>query len=93
MAPKVMLFDEPTSALDGESAAAVIDAIDAISEGRTTLLVTHDLRLAARADRVATISGGRVSEIGTPTTLLHADGWFAAAHARQTGRGQHVLAG
>lgn len=89
----LLILDEPTSALDGESAAAVIDAIDAISEGRTTLLVTHDLRLAAQADRVATISGGRVSEIGTPTKLLHSDGWFAAAHSRQTGRGQHVIAG
>jgi ATP-binding cassette subfamily B protein len=89
----LLILDEPTSALDGESAATVIDAIDAISEGRTTLLVTHDLRLAAQADRVATISGGRVSEIGPPTTLLHSDGWFAAAHARQTGRGQHVLSG
>jgi ATP-binding cassette subfamily B protein len=89
----LLILDEPTSALDGESAAAVIDAIEAISEGRTTLLVTHDLRLAARADRVATIAGGRVSEIGTPTALLHAGGWFAAAHARQTGGGPRVVVG
>lgn len=89
----LLILDEPTSALDGESAAAVINAIEAISEGRTTLLVTHDLRLATRADRVATIAGGRVSEIGRPATLLRAGGWFAAAHARQTSRGPHVLAG
>jgi ATP-binding cassette subfamily B protein len=89
----VLILDEPTSALDGESAAVVIDAIEAISEGRTTLLVTHDLRLAARADRVASLAGGRVLEIGTPGALLHAGGWFAATHARQTGEGPRVVAG
>ena len=42
----VLILDEPTNGLDGQSAAAVIAAIDAVSEGRTTLLVTHDLALA-----------------------------------------------
>ena len=88
----VLILDEPTNGLDGQSAAAVIAAIDAVSEGRTTLLVTHDLSLATRFDRIVTLEGGRVSETGTPDALRRAGGWFAATSARQVGASPHAVA-
>ena len=87
----VLILDEPTTGLDRESEASVIAAIDAISEWRTTLLITHDLALAARCDRVVTISDGQVAEAGHASTLRAAGGWFAAAEARQTGRRPYAV--
>jgi ATP-binding cassette subfamily B protein len=87
----VLILDEPTTGLDRESEASVIAAIDAISEWRTTLLITHDLALAARCDRVVTLSGGRVAEADHATRLRVNGGWFATAEARQTGRRAHAL--
>jgi ABC-type histidine transport system ATPase subunit len=65
--PKVMLFDEPTSALDPELQAEVIRVIKLLAEeGRTMLLVTHDMDLARSiADRVVFLHLGRIEEEGT----------------------------
>ncbi len=51
----MMLLDEPTASLDRVSADAVTQAISALSVGQTTLVVTHDRRLAEIADRVVTL--------------------------------------
>jgi ABC-type histidine transport system ATPase subunit len=65
--PRVMLFDEPTSALDPELQVEVIRVIKLLAEeGRTMLLVTHDMDLAkAIAHRVVFLHLGRIEEEGT----------------------------
>ena len=72
MEPKALLFDEPTSALDPELEQEVIRVIKALAdEGRTMLLVTHDMRLAADvADHVVFLHQGRIEEEGPPATLF-----------------------
>jgi ABC-type multidrug transport system fused ATPase/permease subunit len=57
-APLVVL-DEPTADLDAESAARIGDAVETIRAGRTVLLIAHRPELAARADRIVRIDGGR----------------------------------
>jgi ATP-binding cassette, subfamily C, bacterial CydD len=59
-APLVVL-DEPTAHLDADTAATVGDAITRLTAGRTTLLIAHDARLAARAERTVTLQHGRAS--------------------------------
>lgn len=65
--PKVMLFDEPTSALDPELEGEVLRVIKLLAdEGRTMLLVTHNIRFARDvSDRVLFLEGGLVAEQGT----------------------------
>jgi putative ABC transport system ATP-binding protein len=60
--PRILFADEPTGNLDQETGAQVIDLLVELNrEARTTLvLVTHDLALAGRAQRVVRLSGGRV---------------------------------
>ncbi|MEU0534157.1 ATP-binding cassette domain-containing protein [Amycolatopsis tolypomycina] len=59
--PRVLLADEPTSALDAATAGAVLDALDRRrARGLAVLLVTHDERLAERADRVLRIEEGQL---------------------------------
>jgi polar amino acid transport system ATP-binding protein len=72
MEPRALLFDEPTSALDPELEQEVIRVIkDLAEEGRTMLLVTHDMRLAADVSHhVVFLHEGRVEEEGTPQTLF-----------------------
>ncbi len=74
MEPKALLFDEPTSALDPELEQEVVRVIrDLAAEGRTMLIVTHDMRLAADvSDHVVFLHQGRVEEEGPPATLFGA---------------------
>jgi len=72
MDPEVLLFDEPTSALDPELVGEVLRVIRSLAEeGRTMLLVTHELGFAYHvASRVLFIAEGVIHEQGTPDQIL-----------------------
>ena len=72
MEPELLLFDEPTSALDPELVGEVLRVIRALAEeGRTMLLVTHELGFAYHfANRVLFIADGVIHEAGTPDEVL-----------------------
>ncbi|MCC5958183.1 ABC transporter ATP-binding protein [Roseinatronobacter sp. S2] len=72
MEPAALLFDEPTSALDPELEQEVVRVIKALAhEGRTMLIVTHDMRLAADvSDHVVFLHDGRIEEQGPPESLF-----------------------
>ena len=74
MEPRALLFDEPTSALDPELEQEVARVIRALAEeGRTMILVTHDMRLAADcSDCVVFLHRGLVEEEGPPDRLFGA---------------------
>ncbi|MCD9149591.1 ABC transporter ATP-binding protein [Pseudophaeobacter flagellatus] len=70
--PSVMLFDEPTSALDPELVGEVLTVIrDLAAEGRTMLLVTHEMRFAREvADHVVYLYQGQIEEQGPPAEVF-----------------------
>ncbi|MEM7216282.1 MAG: ATP-binding cassette domain-containing protein [Pseudomonadota bacterium] len=72
MEPKAMLFDEPTSALDPELEAEVVKVIkDLAKEGRTMIIVTHDMKLARDvANHVVFLHQGVIEEQGTPDEVF-----------------------
>ena len=74
MEPEALLFDEPTSALDPELEQEVVKVIkDLASEGRTMLIVTHDMKLAADvSDHVVFLHQGLIEEEGAPGALFGA---------------------
>ncbi|HMF95369.1 MAG TPA: ABC transporter ATP-binding protein [Vicinamibacterales bacterium] len=63
--PSVLILDEPTASLDPATERQVADGYDRIMRGRTTILITHRMTLAARADRVLTLTADGVIEDGT----------------------------
>jgi ABC-type multidrug transport system fused ATPase/permease subunit len=74
--PAVLVLDEPTAALDTTSEAQVIEGYSAIMRGRTTIVISHRLELARKADRVIVLDRGRVVEEGPPEELLARRGAF-----------------
>ncbi|MEM1372923.1 MAG: ATP-binding cassette domain-containing protein [Pseudomonadota bacterium] len=74
MEPKALLFDEPTSALDPELEQEVIRVIrDLAEEGRTMIIVTHDMAMARDvSNHVVFLHQGRIEEEGDPATLFNA---------------------
>ena len=74
MEPQALLFDEPTSALDPELEQEVIKVIkDLAAEGRTMMIVTHDMKLAADvSDHTVFLHQGLIEEQGPPETLFGA---------------------
>jgi len=73
----VLLLDEATSALDAESERAVQDAVDGLSQGRTTLIVAHRLATVKKADRIIVLDQGRVVAQGQHDTLVSQEGLYA----------------
>ena len=72
MEPEALLFDEPTSALDPELEQEVVRVIKSLAEeGRTMLIVTHDMKMAADvSDHVVFLHKGKIEEEGAPDTLF-----------------------
>jgi ABC-type multidrug transport system fused ATPase/permease subunit len=66
----VLILDEPTSALDSESEAELLEALDRLMQGRTTLIIAHRLSTIRRAGRAAVLHDGRLIGVGPHERLL-----------------------
>ncbi|QHG18197.1 ABC transporter ATP-binding protein [Nostoc sp. ATCC 53789] len=80
----ILILDEPTTGLDQGNEKAIVDALQRLSQNRTTFLITHDLYLATRADIILYIENGQVLEQGTHLELMQQNGCYAALYQMQT---------
>lgn len=73
----LLILDEPTSSLDKENRYAVLQALDAISAGQTTIMITHDLEQIEHADMILHIENGQLIERGSHAELMTSGGSYA----------------
>lgn len=81
--PPILVLDEATSALDSFTEKEIQDALDRVSEGRTTLVIAHRLSTVVNADEIIVLDKGLIVERGHHRDLLAAGGVYAAMWNRQ----------
>ncbi|MDP9428681.1 MAG: ABC transporter ATP-binding protein/permease [Actinomycetota bacterium] len=79
--PDLLVLDEATSAVDPATERRLTQALDRLTDGRTTLTIAHRLSTAERADEVLVVDAGRVVQRGSHAELVDAEGPYARLHA------------
>lgn len=80
----IVILDEPTVGLDNESEHLVREALDRLTQGRTSFLISHDLRAVENADQIFFIEKGKVKEQGTHAELMQIDARYAKLYRLQS---------
>ncbi|HEV2222227.1 MAG TPA: peptidase domain-containing ABC transporter [Candidatus Acidoferrales bacterium] len=74
--PKILVLDEATSNVDSETERAIMDCLGLNTQLRTTILITHRITTAARANRIIVLENGSVVEIGNHQELMSQAGRY-----------------
>lgn len=82
----ILILDEPMTGLDARSEAKVQEALSRLMSGKTSFLITHDLRAVAGADLVLVLEDGRIVEQGTPRDLITRGNQYRRLHDLKTGK-------
>ena len=81
--PAILILDEATSALDNTTEIMIQQALDELCRGRTTIVVAHRLSTIKRANSIAVISEGRITEQGTHEELMNLGGTYKHLYSLQ----------
>jgi ATP-binding cassette subfamily B protein/subfamily B ATP-binding cassette protein MsbA len=87
----ILILDEPTSAMDAVTEALLLDALQRLMKGRTTLMIAHRMSTVAHAHRIVALENGAIVEAGTPAELRRRGGVYARYHALQVAPGATVV--
>jgi len=79
----ILILDEATSSLDTQSERRIQDALNALMQDRTTLVIAHRLSTVEKADKIIVLDAGRIVESGTHGELLALNGEYAALYRMQ----------
>lgn len=84
----ILILDEPTSALDVETERLLLEALQRLMQGRTTIIIAHRLSTIRNADKIVVIKEGRIVEQGTHNELITLGGFYAYLYGIQFGETQ-----
>jgi len=80
----ILILDEPTAGLDAEAENIVMQALERLMRGRTTIMIAHQLATVRRANRIYVLDGGEIVEVGTHEELVAQGGTYKRAFQLQT---------
>lgn len=86
----LLLLDEPTSALDSQSEAQVQNAMNAVMQNRTVLVIAHRLSTVRQANRIIVLDQGSIVESGSHEELLGRDGVYRKLYLKNFEEEQHT---
>jgi ATP-binding cassette subfamily B protein len=90
--PPVLILDEATSALDSRTESEIQTTLQAVEEGRTTIVIAHRLSTIVHADEIVVLEAGRIAERGSHAALLARGGLYAEMWTRQASEREEALA-
>lgn len=82
----ILILDEPSTGLDAESTDQVLQALRKLMNGKTTIIISHELNLIRNADKIIVIKEGEIEQMGTHDELIRAGGLYANLYAMQSGQ-------
>ena len=81
----ILILDEPTSSIDSRTEAVILEALERLMEGRTTIVIAHRLSTLRSVDEILVMSHGELVEQGTHEELVEQDGLYRELWEAQTG--------
>jgi ABC-type multidrug transport system fused ATPase/permease subunit len=81
----ILILDEPTSSIDSKTELVILDALDRLMAGRTSLMIAHRLSTVRGADQIIVVNRGRIAETGTHEELLTNGGLYYQLYQAQLG--------
>jgi ABC-type multidrug transport system fused ATPase/permease subunit len=84
----ILILDEPTSSVDSKTESVILDALDRLMVGRTTMVIAHRLSTLRHADQILVLNHGQLVEQGNEEELLRLGGLYHQLHCAQSGTAQ-----
>jgi len=81
--PNILLFDDCLSAVDTETEEQILNNLKKVTDGTTTIIVSHRVSSAKNADKIIILDDGKIIESGNHESLLEANGYYADLYANQ----------
>jgi ABC-type multidrug transport system fused ATPase/permease subunit len=81
----ILILDEPTSSIDSRTEGVILDALDRLAQGRTTIMIAHRLSTIRNADQILVLDNGTAVQRGTHDELVAQDGLYRQLFEAQNG--------